>query len=65
MFEKMIDIKIYLNMEAKITGDSEAYIQVVVFPGKSKSSVCWSPEKNTSEFLLTETIHAELSALAG
>ena len=54
----MLDIKIYLNMEAKITGDSGAY-------KKLKTSVCWSPEKNTSEFLLTETIHAELSALAG
>ena len=31
---------------------------------KLKPSVCWSHEKNTSEFLLTETIHAKLSALA-
>ena len=28
MFEKMINIKIYLNMEAKITGDFVAYIEV-------------------------------------
>ena len=57
----MLDIKIrkiYLNVEAKITGDSGAYIEV-------KNQCMLVPWKNPSEFLLTETIHAELSALAG